>query len=49
MPRRLFHQNLTGHSRRETNKHYTHLELKRLRRAVDSIFRLPGKALDRTE
>jgi hypothetical protein len=39
-------QKLTGHASRDMNKHYTHLELETVRRAVESISRLPGKASD---
>jgi integrase len=39
-------QRLTGHASKEMNKHYTHLELATVRRAVESISRLPGKAAD---
>jgi len=35
---------LTGHASKDMNKHYTHLELETVRRAVESISRLPGKA-----
>jgi integrase len=37
-------QKLTGHASKDMNKHYTHLELETVRRAVESISRLPGKA-----
>jgi integrase len=37
-------QKLIGHASKDMNKHYTHLELETVRRAVDSISRLPGKA-----
>ena len=37
-------QKLTGHASQDMNKHYTHLELETVRRAVESISRLPGKA-----
>jgi integrase len=37
-------QKLTGHASQDMNKHYTHLELETVRRAVHSISRLPGKA-----
>jgi integrase len=36
-------QKLTGHASKEMNKHYTLLELETVRRAVESISRLPGK------
>ncbi len=36
-------QKLTGHASQEMNKHYTHLELETVRRAVESISRLPAK------
>jgi hypothetical protein len=36
-------QKLTGHASKDMNKHYTHLELETVRRAVESISRLPGK------
>jgi integrase len=36
-------QKLTGHASKDMNKQYTHLELETVRRAVDSISRLPGK------
>ena len=39
-------QKLTGHASKDMNKHYTHLELATVRRAVESISRLPGKAAD---
>ncbi len=39
-------QKLTGHASQDMNKHYTHLELERVRRAVESISRLPNKASD---
>jgi len=39
-------QKLTGHASQDMNKHYTHLELETVRRAVESISRLPGKAFD---
>ena len=39
-------QKLTGHASQDMNKHYTHLELETVRRAVESISRLPGKASD---
>ena len=39
-------QKLTGHASQDMNKHYTHLELEKVRRAVESISRLPGKASD---
>jgi hypothetical protein len=39
-------QKLTGHASQDMNKHYTHLELVTVRRAVESISRLPGKAFD---
>jgi len=39
-------QKLTGHASQDMNKHYTHLELETVRRAVASISRLPGKASD---
>jgi hypothetical protein len=35
-------QKLTGHASQDMNKHYTHLELETVRRAVESISRLPG-------
>jgi integrase len=35
---------LTGHASKDMNKHYTHLELATVRRAVESISRFPGKA-----
>ena len=38
-------QKLTGHASKDMNKHYTHLELETVRRAVQSISRLPGRAL----
>jgi site-specific recombinase XerD len=31
---------------KDVNRHYTHLELATVRRAVESISRLPGKAAD---
>ena len=34
-------QKLTGHASEDMNKQYTHLELETVRRAVDSISRLP--------
>jgi hypothetical protein len=34
----------TGHASKDMNKHYTHLELETVRRAVESVPRLPGKA-----
>ena len=37
-------QKLTGHASQDMNKHYTHLELETVRRAVESLSRLPGKA-----
>jgi hypothetical protein len=40
-------QKLTGHASQDMNKHYTHLELETVRRAVASISRLPGNALGR--
>ena len=36
-------QKLTGHASEEMNKQYTHLELETVRRAVESISRLPAK------
>jgi integrase len=36
-------QKLTGHASQDMNKHYTHLELETVRRAVESIARLPGQ------
>ena len=36
-------QTLTGHASKDMNKHYTHLELQTVRRAVESIPQLPGK------
>jgi integrase len=36
-------QKLTGHASKDMNKHYTHLELETVRRAVESIPQLPGK------
>jgi integrase len=39
-------QKLTGHASQDMNKHYTHLELETVRRAVESISRLPNKASD---
>ena len=39
-------QKLTGHASKDMNRHYTHLELATVRRAVESISRLPGKAAD---
>jgi hypothetical protein len=36
-------QKLTGHASKDVNKHYTHLELETVRRAVESISRLPHK------
>jgi hypothetical protein len=39
-------QKLTGHASKDMNKHYTHLELETVRRAVESISRLPGKGSD---
>jgi integrase len=36
-------QKLTGHASQDMNKQYTHLELQTVRRAVESISRLPGK------
>jgi hypothetical protein len=38
-------QKLTGHASQDMNKQYTHLELETVRRAVESISRLPGKTL----
>jgi integrase len=35
-------QKLTGHASQDMNKHYTHLELETVRRAVESISRLPA-------
>ena len=35
-------QKLTGHASQDMNKHYTHLELETVRRAVASISRLPA-------
>ena len=37
-------QKLTGHASQDMNKHYTHLELETVRRAVESISGLRGKA-----
>jgi hypothetical protein len=37
-------QKLTGHASQDMNKHHTHLEFHTVRRAVESISRLPGKA-----
>jgi integrase len=45
-------QKLTGHASEDMNKQYTHLELAKLetvRRAVESISRLPGKAADASQ
>jgi integrase len=42
-------QKLTGHASRDMNRHYTHLELATVRRAVESISRLPGKAADTSQ
>ena len=39
-------QKLTGHASKDMNRHYTHLELATVRRALESISRLPGKAAD---
>jgi integrase len=36
-------QKLTGHASQDMNKQYTHLELETVRRAVESISRLPAK------
>jgi integrase len=36
-------QKLTGHASQDMNKQYTHLELETVRRAVESISRLPGR------
>lgn len=41
-------QKLTGHASQDMNKQYTHLELETVRRAVESISRLPGKTLTQT-
>jgi integrase len=38
-------QKLTGHASKDMNKQNTHLELETVRRAVQSISRLPGRAL----
>jgi hypothetical protein len=37
-------QKLTGHASQDMNKQYTQLELETVRRAVESISRLPAKA-----
>ena len=42
-------QKLTGHASKDMNRHYTHLELATVRRAVESISRLPGKAADTSQ
>jgi hypothetical protein len=42
-------QKLTGHASQDMNKHYTHLELETVRRAVESISRLPGKTSDTSQ
>jgi hypothetical protein len=39
-------QKLAGHASQDMNKHYTQLELETVRRAGESISRLPGKASD---
>jgi hypothetical protein len=39
-------QKLTGHASEDMNKHYTHLELETVRRAAESISRLPARASD---
>ena len=39
-------QKQTGHASKDMNKHYTHLEFETVRRPVESISRLPGKASD---
>jgi len=41
-------QKLTGHASQDMNKQYTHQELETVRRAVESISRLPGKTLTQT-
>jgi hypothetical protein len=41
-------QKLAGHASKDMNRHYTHLELATVRRAVQPISRLPGKAADTT-
>jgi len=38
-------QKLTGHASQDMNKHYTHLELETVRRAVESIFAVAGQSL----
>jgi len=43
------HQKLTGHASQDMNKHYTHLELETVRRAIESISPLPGKASDASQ
>jgi hypothetical protein len=38
-------QKLTGHASQDMNKQYTHLELETVRRAVESISRLPARRI----
>ena len=42
-------QKLTGHASQDMKKNYTHLELEMVRRAVESISRLSGKASDTSQ